>query len=224
MRLRIVALLVLALSLSASRAGATVILDVPAGWVDNPQPFDVDLWTSAFNGAAVQGQTLSVDFLFSDGLIAQFTHDSFAPFSFVVVWNIFTTATTFPGMPDGSSSGWLIGADGSRIETASGVFDGSDGTTAVGLQAAEQAVLEVQGFHFDFVLPTTPYVITDGQIRIGGNSHTALTFVRSSTEPVPEPPALLLIPLGLAWLRRQSVLNRRSMRRHYIEPDQPQDG
>lgn len=192
MRLSVLTLGILLAAAPSSRA--SVILNVPMEWVDSPQSSELDLFTSAFNCVLVDGQTLSVDFLFSNDLALHWSNAGFTTgFSFFALWDIQTDAQGFPGDPGPMSTGWLIGLDGRPITAETGRGQGDNGSLFIGSLIYNMETATITGLHFEFALPTTPYTITNSRIRLGGDSHTVLTF---ASQAVPEPSGLLLVSLG----------------------------
>jgi hypothetical protein len=138
---------------------------------------DLDLGTSphvtskvtnsfdAMNGTALQGQTLSLDFTFSNGeFVRLFTVTSNA---FVALLKLQTNSS---GMVDFlSGTGFLVDQQGSPLQPPQqlGSASGNNGLLAAGLfpllPGDLSRPLDFFGIHFDLTLPVSPFVSITGE-------------------------------------------------------------
>lgn len=154
--------------------------------------------SSGLNGTVLNGQPLSVDAVFGNGVLSRLF--ALYPNQFGIGLMLFTSAhgiTAFPG----STTGRLLDADGKPIgamQTAGRVMS-DDGSVAVCLVTFRQSdfawqVFDVSGAHFDMILPDSGLVVTDAMLFV--NLYGNRTMFGTAAQ-LPELPALFLLPIGL---------------------------
>jgi hypothetical protein len=163
-------------------------------------PGSVDFFSSGLNGTVLAGQSLSLDLLLSNDVLARlFLSD---PGTFGIGLTISTNAGTFPGFT-GSTTGYLLDPKGNQLGGSqfAGTADGSDGTLDVGLVSFTSSNLEgaqvfdISGVHFDTSFPNNGFVITDAELRFSFNSVSdGVEF--GTAKQLPEPSSFWLILIG----------------------------
>jgi hypothetical protein len=176
----------------------------------------VDLFSSGLNGTVLAGQSLSLDLVLSNDVLARlFLPD---PGTFGLGLTIYTNAGAFPGFA-GPTTGYLLDPNGSHFgsTTVAGRAAGDDGTFDVGLNSFTSGDLEgaqifdISGVHFDTSFPDAGFVITDAQLRFSFNSaDNGVEF--GTAQQLPEPSTIGLILVGalviglLAWRSHRRLL------------------
>jgi len=158
---------------------------------------------SDLNGTAVNGSTLSLDFLFpSPEFVELFSSTSS---SFEVSLALQTNAGTFPGFVTNASS-YLLAQDGSAIPGANqiGRSDSSGGATFVGLfplpPASGTFPLDFYGVHFNFTLPDDPAVsITGSNFTLFTGPFEVGPHVPDSDSTLPLLTLSAFIMVGFQW-------------------------
>jgi hypothetical protein len=208
--------LVLLAALATGAAATTVQFSVDSALIGKPLAGDVNLFSPGLDGLGLQGQTLSLDLVLSDKVLARLLLGS--PTQLGVLFVVHTTAGTFPGF-SGPTTGYLLDPSGAQLHAPmdAGRGQGSDGTFSAGLVSFTAALLgsspvDISGVHFDITFPNTGYLVTDAQLRFSLPGENAVTFGTSAQ--LPEPSALLLLLIGLVgtwslarhlrWPRRPS--------------------
>jgi hypothetical protein len=127
----------------------------------------IDLFSSGLSGAMLSGQSLSLDLVLSNDVLARLTVSD--P-SFGISPIVHTNAGAAPGFADASTTGFLLDSSGNRLGASqtAGRSDGSDGTFTIGLDPIQGG--DISGVHFDTVFPDTGFVVTDAQLRFSINS------------------------------------------------------
>jgi hypothetical protein len=182
--------------------------------IQGPGTF-VDLFSSGLNGTVLAGQSLSLDLVLSNDVLARlFLAD---PGGFGLGLTFVTNAATFPGFA-GPTTGFLLDSSGNQFgdTQVAGRADGCcPGFVSIGLVSFTSSNLEgaeavdISGVHFDTSLPNTGFVITDSQLRFGLNSpDDGVTF--GTAQQLPEPSTLGLtlagaLMIGLAGMLRRSI-------------------
>lgn len=201
MRRNVLALGVLIASPAIAYCGTVDFTVNPAnlGVVEHGSP--VDLFSSGLDGTALTGQSLSLDLVFSDQVLAKlFIAD---PGAFGVTLEIYTNSASAPGFP-GSTTGYLLDPTGNQFGTTmdAGRADGSNGTFAVGLSGFtsgdldNQSVFEISGLDFDTVFPTDRGVVVTGTELIFSmnNKYNGIEF--GSQQQLPEGSSTLVLTLA----------------------------
>jgi hypothetical protein len=179
-------------------------------------PVALDLSSSGLNGTVLAGQSLSLDLLLSNDVLARlFLPD---PGTFGIELIIHTNAGTFPGFA-GPTTGYLLDPSGNQFggTQVAGRAAGNDGTFAMGLVSftlgnlGGAQVVDISGVHFDTSLPATGFVITDAQLLFSFNSASdGVEF--GTAQQLPEPSTIGLILGGaplialIAWRSRRKLL------------------
>jgi hypothetical protein len=133
--------------------------------------FFVDLFSSDLNGTAVVGQSLSLNLVFNDDVLARLT--LLNPEAFGVLLDISTNEEIFPGFA-GPTTGFLLDANGKQIgpPLVAGRSSGDDGSFAFGIFFLSSANLDgdISGVHFDTSFPDQPGLfVTDAKLRFSLN-------------------------------------------------------
>ncbi len=171
----------------------------------------VDLFASGLNGTALTGQSLSLDLVFSNDVLARlFLSD---PTAFGIELIVNTNAGTFPGFA-GPTTGFLLDPSGNQFGNSqvAGRADGSDGSFSMGLVSFTSAnlnganVIDISGVQFDTTFPDDGAVITNADLRFSFNSNfDSVEF--GTAQQLPEPSTLGLTLVGAmvlalaAWRR-----------------------
>jgi hypothetical protein len=171
----------------------------------------VDLFASGLNGTALTGQSLSLDLVFSNDVLARlFLSD---PTAFGIELIVNTNAGTFPGFA-GPTTGFLLDPSGNQFGNSqvAGRADGSDGSFSMGLVSFTSAnlnganVIDISGMQFDTTFPDDGAVITNADLRFSFNSNfDSVEF--GTAQQLPEPSTLGLTLVGAmvlalaAWRR-----------------------
>jgi hypothetical protein len=206
---------VLSAALATRAAATTVQFSVDPTLIGTTLSGDVNLFSPGLDGVGLQGQTLSLDLVLADAVLARLFLGS--PTQLGVLFVVHTTAATFPGFA-GPTTGNLLDPSGAQMHApmVAGRGQGSDGTFSAGLVSFTAALLGsspvISGVHFDITFPNTGFLVTDAQLRFSLPGENAVTFGTSAQ--LPEPSALLLLLIGLVgtwsfarrlrWPRRPS--------------------
>jgi hypothetical protein len=119
------------------------------------------------NGTALQGQTLSLDFLFANGHFARLFSVTNPQFGILITLNISGSGDV--GFLDGT--GFLLDQNGNALGApeALGSISGPDSLT-VGLfplrSGQFSTPLDFYGVHTDLLLPNSPFTITGGEFQL----------------------------------------------------------
>ena len=195
--------MLLVLVSTAPAAATTVIFAVAPGQIGPGLTGDIDLASSHLNGIALGGQSLSLDLLFDQDLLARMT---FGDISVGL-----TIKTSTPGSPGfaGATTGFLIAPDGSALHTSriAGLASGSDGSFSAGLvdlTSVLSGVVDVKGVHFDTILPGNASLITGAHLRFSVNPGIGqVTFGTAAQLPEPATGVLLGIVATSSLLVRR---------------------
>jgi hypothetical protein len=181
-------------------------------------PGQIDVFSSGLDGTVLAGQSLSLDLLLSNDVLARlFLPD---PGSFGIELIIHTNSGTFPGFA-GPTPGYLLNPNGKQFggTQVAGRASGSDGTLEMGLVsfnagslAGAQAV-DISGVHFDTSFPNDGFVITDAQLRFSFDSSSdAVAF--GTEKQLPEPSSLGLTLVGALMIALVAWGGRRQLSIH----------
>ena len=175
-------------------------------------PF-VDLFSSGLNGTVLSGQSLSLDLVLSNDVLARlFLSD---PTTFGIGLTIDTNAGTFPGFA-GPTAGFLLDPSGNQLGSSqvAGRADSSDGSFSMGLVSFTRAdlngavVIDISSVQFNTTFPNDGAVITNANLRFSFNGISGVDGVEFGTaKQLPEPSTLGLTLVGAlvlalaAWRR-----------------------
>jgi hypothetical protein len=180
-------------------------------------PVDIDLFSSGLNGTVLAGQSLSLDLVLDQDVLARlFLLD---PGTFGIGLTIHTNAGTFPGFA-GPTTGYLLDPNGNQFggTQVAGRGAGDDGTLSMGLVSFTLGNLggaqnvDISGVHFDTSLPDDGFVITDAQLRLSFDTATDRVEL-GTAQQLPEPSTTGLILGGalvfalMAWRSRSKQLS-----------------
>jgi hypothetical protein len=205
-----VVLVLVVVTLLTGPAGATTVnFAVDPALIGVVGSSDVDLSSSDLNGIVLQGQTLSLDLVLTDAVLARLF--LLATDQLGVLLNVHTNAGTFPGNA-GPTTGFLLNPDGTPLHAPiiAGRGQSDDGTFSMGLVSFTPALLgganvvDISGVHFDTTFPNTGFVVTDAQLRFSIHSGNQIEF--GTAAQLPEHPSLVLLligTLGALLLHRQ---------------------
>lgn len=180
-------------------AGLTMELTIDASLIGPKVSGEIDLFSSALDGMLLQGQSLSLDILFGDEVLARVFEVPEFPGAVLIVQ---TNAGTFPGQAGLPSTGFWLAPDGTALDSPHdlGRAMGSNGTFAVGLVDVLPADIpgnpvDVSGLHFDFVFPNTGFMVTDANLRLVTFGQSYVVF--GTSQQLPEPATVILTMTGL---------------------------
>jgi hypothetical protein len=215
---RVISLLAILIASPAINWCDTVQFTVAPANIGTPiqGPVDFDLFSSGLNGTVLAGQSLSLDLVLDNDVLARlFLVD---PGTFGIGLSLHTNAGIFPGFA-GPTTGYLLDANGNQFggTQIAGRGAGDDGTFGMGLAsftlgnlAGAQAV-DISGVHFDTSLPTNGFVITDAQLRFSFDTATDRAEL-GTAQQLPEPSTAGLTLAGAlvialtAWRSRRKQL------------------
>jgi hypothetical protein len=203
------AVVLVMVTLLTGPAGATTVnFAVDPALIGVVGSSDVDLFSPNLNGIVLQGQTLSLDLVLTDAVLARLflTTDQLG-----VLLNVHTNAGTFPGNA-GPTTGFLLNPHGTPLHAPiiAGRAQSDHGTFSTGLVSFTAALLgganvvDISGAHFDTTFPNTGFVVTDAQLRFSIHSENRIEFGTAAQLPEHATLVLLLIgTLGALLLHRQ---------------------
>ncbi len=142
----------------------------------------IDLFSSGLNGTMLSGQSLSLDLVLSNDVLARLTVSD--P-SFGISLIVHTNAGVAPGFADASTTGFLLDPSGNQLGASqtAGRSDASDGTFTIGLDPIQGG--DISGVHFDTLFPDAGFVVTDAQLRFSiGSPNNGLIF--GTAQQLPE--------------------------------------
>jgi hypothetical protein len=171
---------------------------------------DVDFFSQDLNGIVLNGQSLSLNVMLDDEVLARMLlHDRIG-----VSLLLFTTATTFPGTA-GPSTGYLLDENGSQIGGFQNVGSTQSSGGAFGLpmslittQTMGTHAVDISGAHYNTIFPSSGYTVTNARLRFTVAGASQLTF--GTAQQLPEPSSLVLLLTGCGAF----LLNRRRTSRH----------
>jgi hypothetical protein len=159
----------------------------------------IDLSSSGLNGTVLSGQSLSLDLVLSNNVLAKlFVPD---PSALGVELIVDTNAGTYPGFA-GTTTGYLLNSGGGQMGSSqvAGRDDASDGSFAMGLVSFTAGdfggveMADISGAEFDTTLPGSGFVITGAQLQFNLNSsENSLEF--GTAQALPEQSSTVLLIL-----------------------------
>jgi hypothetical protein len=192
-------LVLMVVLISTGASGTTITLPVDPGIVGPPASGQFDFHFNDLNGVALSGQAFSSDWVFAGGTLARLVLQS--PLFIAII--VQTNANSFPGFAGSGPTGFLLAPDGTPLDNPidAGRAASSDGTFSVGLSLAPDVVgslADMKGVHFDFLFPTTGFVVTGAEIRLAVTAPSTVQF--GTAAQLPEPSTVALVTLGLGSL------------------------
>ena len=170
-----------------------------AGGTSFPVSLNSDLTSSALNGTVLAGQSLSLDLVLSNEMLARLiANDTEVGVTLAVYTNAPYSFTEFAGP---SSTGFLLDPEGNQLGPTEilGRAGGNNGAMFVGVEGPSPPGADISGAQFDITLPNTGYVITG--IDLGFEAVTPYDSVEFGTaQQLLEPSSLLLLGSGLLGL------------------------
>jgi hypothetical protein len=180
----------------------TVQFTVDSSSIGNhPGPGNIDFFSSGLDGIVLSGQSLSLDLVLGNEVLARLFLSDPSAFGIELIVN--TNAMGFPGFA-GSTTGFLLSANGNEFGESqnAGRSGGSDGTFDIGLVSFTSgnlegaSVVDVSGVQFDTTFPATGFVVTNAQLRFTLNSaYDSVEF--GTAQQLPEPSTIGLTLLGM---------------------------
>ena len=177
------------------------------------QGVDVDVFSSDLKGVVLAGQSLSLNLLLRNSVLARLFLGDVHPFG--VGLSVYTNARTIPGFA-GPTTGFLLDLEGNQLgeSQVAGRAAGSDGTFSMGLDSFTSDdlrpgnPLEISGLRLDTTFPATGFVVTNARLRFSLNSsYNSLEF--GTAHQLPEPPTLWglteIVALVIALLVRSNT-------------------
>jgi hypothetical protein len=167
--------------------GTPIALTVDPAIVDQPRiqgPVKFDFsFGDQLDGLALNGQTVPLDFMFADGILARVlggTEDFATSLDLDISLSIQTNATTFPGFAGEETTGFVLGADRNPLHAPLdpdrvGRTASRAGRFSAGLFPTIRN-FDMSGVHYDLVLPDTGYAVTGGSIRLSVDRNFSLRF------------------------------------------------
>jgi hypothetical protein len=194
---RIWAAIALLLSSAAPAAGTTATFPVSAGQVGTDLTGDIDLFSTNLNGVTLSKQSLSLDLLLADDVLARILFGDVN-----VALTIQTNTAGSPGFA-GGTTGFLLGPDGLALHSplVGGGAAASDGTFSIGLvdlTSVLSGLIDVAGVHFDTTFPHNGSQITGARLRFSVNPDVSLKF--GTAAQLPEPATAVLLGAAGALL------------------------
>jgi hypothetical protein len=221
-RCGLAAVVLLFLVTTGSASAAPITLAVEPSIVNRPPVvgfFEFDFFFGdQLDGLDLDGQSISLDFVFSDEIIARILHAG-AGLGFDALLVLETNAGTFPGFFGDASTGFLLGPNGTPLHAPLdpewvGRVTSSDGSLGIGL-FPQLDNFDMSGVHYDLTLPTGGYVVTGGFIRLASNQENeSIQF--GTVAQLPEPSTLMLLGAALVCtgggIKARSLLRARFSR------------
>lgn len=192
-----------------------VTLTVPQSELGIPfyAPGHILLSSSDLNGTVLSGQTLSLDFVLANDVLARLTvNDAYYSVGLILQ----TNASTYPGFA-GLSTGYFLGPSGNQLgpTLGGGSADSSNGGLAIFLDfSAADLGGDTSGFHFDITLPDSGYVVTNTGLNYAFDSSLDDGIEFGTAQQLPEPSSITLALIGaglvavIARRRRLTLLDR----------------
>ena len=153
--------------LAGSRAVQAVPIQIDLG-PPGTYSFDTAVLFNQLNGTTLHGQSLLLDFVFTN---SQFVRLFTVTTSFSVFVTLQTNGSSFVGFLTGT--GYLTDSLGNGLEPPENLGSASsdDGRMVAGLFPQVNRPIDFYGVHFDLTFPTNPTVtVTGGQFRLFSDS------------------------------------------------------
>jgi hypothetical protein len=186
------------------RCDDTLQFTVPQSDIGMPiyGPDFVDMSSSGLNGTVLSGQTLSLDLVLSNNVLARL---DFNDAQFGVLLLIETNAMTFPGFA-GTTTGYFLDPSGNQLGATEVAGSGgcSCGELSVGLNGFSGPPIlqaDTSGVHFDITLPNSGYVVTNAELLYSpGGIDDSVQF--GTVQQLPEPSSMMLTLIGAGLIAK----------------------
>jgi hypothetical protein len=174
----------------------------------------IELSSSSLNGTALAGQSLSLDAMFANNILARLTMTTPDVLGVGLIFS--TNAGTTPGFAGPTTTGFLRDANGNPFggtQTA-GRSASSDGSFSIDLNdfIGPSTIVDLSGLHFDTSFPTSGFVVTNTTLQFTLNNQNSVRF--GTIQQLPEPTSLSLLAVGFAGIicaaRRRANLSKNS--------------
>jgi hypothetical protein len=196
---------------SAAHATTLVSFSLDPALIGSPMAAgEFDVHSTGLNGAVLNGQLLSLDLVYADGILARVLTATSIDMGLSLSTNTSFSCLTFPSLGCGNWPGFptgltgnLLTPDGSALQPPQGLGSemGSDGSLGVGLSPGVTsptpggANYELSGAHLEFLLPNTGFEVTDARLRLIARPSSAT--VQFGTEAqLPDGDSWSLIPIA----------------------------
>jgi hypothetical protein len=193
----------------ADSGSTTVQFTVPPGQIGIPFSGGelFQFFSSALNGTSVDGQTLSVNAVFSNSVLARIYPITGNTMNVDIV--VFTNGGTFTGFP-GPGTGFLLGPTGNQVGSVQALRRSAGDVPplgngfGVGFVNPSGSIVDISGANFDFEFPNDGFVVTDVEFILSEGGR--LEF--GTAQQLPEPSTLPLTLMGLLPLIGFAVWRR----------------
>jgi hypothetical protein len=171
----------------------------------------VNLFSTGLNGMMLSGQSLSLDLVLTNDLLARI--QLINPGQLGIALIISTNAGMDPGFA-GLTTGFLLSPGGTQLGNSqdAGRDQADDGTFSVALVSFASAglgsVVDTSGVHFDTSFPNTGFAVTNAQLSFTLNSNQ---LIFGTAQQLPETSTLALLVAGVSLggaLTRRQILSR----------------
>lgn len=185
------ALMLLFMLLPATAWADTILFTVNPVDQMVPKSLQFDVFSSGLNGTVFTGQSLSLDLLLAGDLLARINAATYG-----IDLTLSTNAGMDPGFFGAATTGSVLGRFGPLGSFDVGRSMSSNGDTSAGMPFITHGPNDIRGFHFDAVLPSTGWTVTNATLRFTlPNPNSTVIF--GTAAQLPEPQPLLLVSLGV---------------------------